>query len=357
MSPSTIQPAATPQRGLVLPQDYDPILNLRQTEDAIKRIKDTFQVELAQALNLSRVTAPFFVGAGTGINDHLSCKEKPASFVISDMDVTAEIVQSLAKWKRLALGRYGFQHGEGLYTDMNAIRPDETLDNLHSIYVDQWDWERVISEQERSIPFLQRIVGSIYEAIRRTEQAICSEYPMLAEPWLPPSITFVHAEELQAQYPDLLPAEREDAACREHGAVFLIGIGAPLADGYPHDDRAADYDDWCTPTMNGYHGLNGDILVWNSVLDRSFELSSMGIRVSPESLRTQLALKGEESKLGYFFHQQLVEGKLPLTIGGGIGQSRLCMLLLRRAHVGEVQASVWPEEMVKICEENRIFLL
>jgi aspartate--ammonia ligase len=321
------------------------------------RIKDPFQVRLAQALNLTRVTAPLFVVADTGVNDHLSGVEQPVSFRIKALDEVAEIVQSLAKWKRLALAEYGFHHGEGLYTDMNAIRPDEVVDNLHSIYVDQWDWERVISAEERCVPFLQEIVRRIYAAIVETERDICAAYPGLEKPYLPEEIHFVHSEDLESSYPGLTPRQREDAICEEYGAVFVIGIGAPLSDGRPHDGRAADYDDWSTPTGNGHRGLNGDILVWYPLLNRSYELSSMGIRVDKEALLRQLEAKRENYKQGFYFHRRLLNDELPLAIGGGIGQSRLCMLFLRRAHIGEIQASVWPREMIAACRQNNILLL
>lgn len=343
--------------SLVLPQGYRSPLNLRETEIAIKYIKDTFEQRLAAALHLTRVTAPLFVSAGTGVNDHLSGVEKPVRFAIKSLGSEAEIVQSLAKWKRLALALYGFRHGEGLYTDMNAIRPDEQVDHLHSIYVDQWDWERIIRPEERNLGFLQEIVRTIYRVIVQTERDVCARYPTLEAAYLPNDIYFIHSEDLEALYPDLEPREREHAICREKGAVFVIGIGAPLRDGRPHDPRAADYDDWSSETYGGRRGLNGDILVWYPLLDGAVELSSMGIRVDAEALRRQLALKGEEYKLDLFYHRQLLAGALPLTIGGGIGQSRLCMLFLRRAHVGEVQASLWPEEMIAACLDHGVFLL
>jgi len=323
---------------------YQPLLDLRQTEKAIRQIKEFFQLSLAEALNLQRVSAPLFVLADTGVNDNLNGVERPVSFPIKDMNERrAEIVQSLAKWKRMALADYGFGVGEGIYTDMNAIRPDETLDELHSIYVDQWDWERVMTPEQRTLGFLQDIVRRIYEVIRRTEQYIASLYPAIT-PTLPDSIRFVHTEDLEAQYPDLAPRQREDAACRDHGAVFVTGIGYPLRNGRPHDGRAPDYDDWSTPTERG-RGLNGDIVVWNPVLNRSFELSSMGIRVNGESLLRQLEMTGTMARRELLFHRRLLNGTLPQSIGGGIGQSRLCMLYLRKIHVGEVQSSLWPDDM------------
>jgi len=343
--------------NLVIPEGYRSVFDLRETERAIKYVKDFFQNGLAQALNLTRVTAPLIVLNGTGVNDHLSGIEQPVRFVVKSIGENAEIVQSLAKWKRLALGDYGFQHGEGLYTDMNALRPDEVLDNLHSIYVDQWDWERVIHAHERCIPFLQSIVRRIYEVIVATERAVCQRYEQVPGPYLPDEITFVHSEDLERMYPGLSPRERENAICRDRGAVFVIGIGAPLANGRPHDQRAADYDDWITETGGGRRGLNGDILVWYPVLNCAFELSSMGIRVDPQSLLQQLEMKNERFKEQFYFHQRLLRGELPLTIGGGLGQSRLCMFYLRKAHVGEVQAGVWPAEVIRACREKGVFLL
>lgn len=357
MSTSPDSCHARPRPTLILPKGYNHRLTLRQTEEGIKFIKDGFERRLAEALNLTRVSAPVFVPCGTGINDHLSGVERPVRFRIGAIGCEAEIVQSLAKWKRMALAMYGFAPGEGLYTDMNAIRPDETPDNLHSVYVDQWDWERVITPEQRNLGFLQEVVQAIYGVIRRTEQEVCARYPTLQAPYLPPTITFVHAEELAERYPHLSPREREEAICREHGAVFLIGIGAALANGAPHDARAADYDDWYTETAPGRRGLNGDILVWYPVLDTAVELSSMGIRVDAESLRAQLAIKGEHDKADLYYHRNVLAGEFPLTIGGGIGQSRLCLLFLRRAHVGEVQSSIWPEDMVAACREHGVVLL
>ena len=357
MSTSPDAPPTRARRTLIFPEGYNHRLTLRQTEEGIKCIKDGFERRLAEALNLTRVSAPVFVQCGTGINDHLSGVERPVRFRIGAIDCEAEIVQSLAKWKRMALAMYGFGPGEGLYTDMNAIRPDETPDNLHSVYVDQWDWERVILPEQRNLALLQEIVQGIYRAIHRTEQDVCARYPTLQAPFLPETITFIHAEELAERYPHLTPREREGAICREHGAVFVIGIGADLADGAPHDARAADYDDWFTETAPGRRGLNGDILVWYPVLDCALELSSMGIRVDAESLRAQLAIKGESDKLGLYYHRSVLAGEFPLTIGGGIGQSRLCLLFLRRAHVGEVQSSIWPDDMIAACRAHGVLLL
>ena len=336
--------------------DYRPLLDLRQTEKAIRQIKEFFQTNLAKELNLLRVSAPLFVAAGTGINDNLNGTELPVSFAVKGLSGRrAEIVQSLAKWKRMALADYGFSAGEGIYTDMNAIRPDEALDEIHSVYVDQWDWERVMGAGERNLAFLRAIVERIYAVIRRTELHIAETYPGI-QPTLPETIQFVHAEELQRRYPDCTPRERENRIARECAAVFIIGIGAPLADGRPHDGRAPDYDDWSTPTENGL-GLNGDIFVWNPVLERGFELSSMGIRVDAPSLRRQLALTGTQDRAGLLFHRRLLAGELPQSIGGGIGQSRLCMFFLRKAHIGEVQCGIWPEELREELKQQSICLL
>jgi aspartate--ammonia ligase len=344
-------------KNLLVPSSYQPTLDVKQTEKAIKLIKDFFEVNLAAELRLSRVTAPLFVLRGTGINDDLNGVEKPVSFPITDINgSTAEVVQSLAKWKRMMLADYGIQHGYGLYTDMNAIRPSEQLDNLHSIYVDQWDWERVISKEERTVAFLQEVVRKIYAVIKRTEFYLGDHYEFI-KPELPEEITFIHSEELQQKYPDLNPRQREEEAVRQYRAVFIIGIGARLADGIPHDGRAPDYDDWTTQTEGGFHGLNGDIIIWNDVLNRSYELSSMGIRVDREALLKQLEITGTLERKELLFHRRLLNNELPLSIGGGIGQSRLCMYFLRKAHIGEVQVGIWPEEMVQICRANNIFLL
>lgn len=343
--------------AVTVPSNYRPVLNLRETEKAIRLIKEFFQVNLAFELDLTRVTAPLFVPAGTGINDDLNGIEKPVAFNIKAMDgARVEVVQSLAKWKRMMLADYKFAHGEGLYADMNAIRPDESLDNIHSLYVDQWDWERVISADERTIPFLQGIVRRIYDVIRRTERYVGHHFPEL-EPMLPEQITFVHSEELEARYPRLSPREREKEACKEHGAIFVIGIGGALKDGRPHDGRAPDYDDWSSPGVRGFHGLNGDILVYYPVLDIAFELSSMGIRVDPPALERQLAIRGCPERRQLLFHKRLLARELPLSIGGGIGQSRLCMLYLRKAHIGEIQSGIWPADMIEACRRGNITLL
>ena len=345
------------QAGPIRPPWYSPALTPQETERAIRLIKEFFQTNLAFELNLMRVTAPIIVKAGTGINDDLNGIEKPVSFLIRGLDSEkVEIVQSLAKWKRMALAQLGMAHGHGLYADMNAIRPDETLDSLHSLYVDQWDWERVISNEERTVEFLKAIVRKIYDVIRRTERYIAYRYEPITS-ILPDSITFVHSEELQARYPGLTPREREYQICREHGAVFIIGIGSALQDGVPHDGRAPDYDDWSTPSVNGFRGLNGDIIVYYPLLDCAFELSSMGIRVDAEALLKQLEIRQVLERRDLLFHRRLLAGELPLSIGGGIGQSRLCMLYLRKAHIGEIQASIWPDEMVAECAKSNIFLL
>jgi len=343
--------------NLTVPDHYMPLLNLKETEKAIRLIKEFFQINLAVELNLIRVTAPLFVKAGTGINDDLNGFEKPVSFKVKAMEnMGVEIVQSLAKWKRMMLANYGFKHGEGLYTDMNAIRPDETLDNLHSIYVDQWDWERVISNDERNLAFLKSIVRRIYEVIKRTEKYISQQYEAI-QPVLPEKITFIHSEELEEKFPELTPMEREKAICKEYGSVFIIGIGGNLKNGKPHDGRAPDYDDWSTPTVKDYKGLNGDIIVYYAVLDIAYELSSMGIRVDAEALIRQLKLTGTVDREELLFHRRLLNGELPLSIGGGIGQSRLCMFYLRKAHIGEIQTSIWSDQMIQQCKENNIFLL
>jgi aspartate--ammonia ligase len=335
---------------------YQPLLGLRDTERAIRLIKEYFQVNLAEALKLQRVSAPLFVPAATGINDNLNGIEMPISFPVKSMGGRhAEIVQSLAKWKRMALADYGFAPGEGLYTDMNAIRPDEIVDEIHSIYVDQWDWERVMSPEERNLAFLKAIVEQIYDVIVRTERCVAEKYTGIT-PTLPPTIQFIHSEELEARFPNMAPREREDAIAKEAGAVFIIGIGWPLKGGRPHDGRAPDYDDWSTATDVG-RGLNGDIFVWNPVLERGFELSSMGIRVDAAALRTQLTLSKTQDRAALLFHRRLLAGELPQTIGGGIGQSRLCMFFLRKAHVGEVQCGIWPEDLRTRLREQNIPLL
>ena len=336
---------------LIKPLEYKALLNMRQTEQGIKLIKDFFQQNLSTELRLHRVTAPLFVLKGLGINDDLNGVERPVTFPIKDLDdAKAEVVHSLAKWKRLTLAEYEIEPGYGIYTDMNAIRADEELDNIHSLYVDQWDWEAVITRKDRTIDYLKDVVKRIYCAIRRTEYLVCETYPQI-KPFLPKDIHFIHSEELLQMYPDMTAKEREDAICKKYGAVFLIGIGGDLSNGEPHDGRAPDYDDWSTEGDNGLKGLNGDILIWYPILGRSLELSSMGIRVDKESLLRQLEIAGKQERAELYFHHQLLEGKLPLTIGGGIGQSRLCLMLLQKAHIGEIQASIWPDEMRRECKK------
>lgn len=335
--------------GLYLPNNYTNLLGSEEnTEKAIKAVKDMFQSNLAAQLALLRVTAPMVVLSGTGINDDLNSIERPVRFPIKDMrDQNAEVVHSLAKWKRLKLAEMGLEEGRGIYTDMNALRPDEELDNIHSIYVDQWDWEKVISEKDRNIDFLKKTVRRIYEAIKVTENKLYVEFPQI-RPELPDEIYFISAEELLQRYPGMTAKERENAITKEHKAVFIIGIGGKLSDGNPHDGRAADYDDW---------KLNGDILLWNSILDKAFEVSSMGIRVNAESMMEQLRERGQEYKADLYYHKKLLAGELPYTIGGGIGQSRLCMFLLRKAHIGEIQSSIWPDEMREACSKAGIILV
>jgi aspartate--ammonia ligase len=337
--------------NIIRPINYECLLDMRQTEQGIKLIKEFFQQNLSTELRLRRVTAPLFVLQGLGINDDLNGVERAVTFPIKDLgDARAEVVHSLAKWKRLTLAEYKIERGYGIYTDMNAIRADEELDNLHSLYVDQWDWESVISREDRTVTFLKDIVNRIYAAIRRTEYLVCETYPQI-KPFLPEKIHFIHAEELLHMYPNKTPKEREDAICEAYGAVFIIGIGGELSNGEKHDGRAPDYDDWSTMAEDGRKGLNGDILIWYPVLGRSFELSSMGIRVDKESLLRQLKLEHQEQREQLFFHQQLLNDRLPLSIGGGIGQSRLCMVLLHKAHIGEIQASIWPDDMREACRK------
>ncbi|MCH4146998.1 MAG: aspartate--ammonia ligase [Prevotella sp.] len=343
--------------NLIKPKNYTALLDMRQTEQGIKLIKEFFQQNISTELKLRRVTAPLFVLKGLGINDDLNGVERAVTFPIKDLgDAKAEVVHSLAKWKRLTLAEYEIEPDYGIYTDMNAIRADEELDNLHSLYVDQWDWEAVITREQRTLAFLQDVVRRIYSAILRTEYLTCETYPQI-KPFLPREIHFIHSEDLLQLYPDKTPKEREDAICKKYGAVFVIGIGGKLSDGKKHDGRAPDYDDWTTVAENGKAGLNGDILIWYPVLERSFELSSMGIRVDKESLLKQLKIEGKEDREKLYFHQQLLNGKLPLSIGGGIGQSRLCMIMLHKAHIGEIQASIWPEEMRQECEQMGMSLI
>lgn len=343
--------------SLIIPQDYKQTLTPESTEQAIQLLKTTFQEKLAKALSLRRATAPLFVLSGTGINDDLNGIERAVRFPIRCMeDRQAEVVHSLAKWKRMKLGAYRIPAGYGLYTDMNAIRSDEDLDNLHSLYVDQWDWEKTIKPENRNLDFLKKTVRLIYSLLKEIEVLIYDQYPHIT-PMLPNDITFIHSEELLQMYPGLDPREREKKAAEKFGAIFIIGIGGLLSDGKKHDGRAPDYDDWSTVNSDGFQGLNGDIILWNEVLGCAFELSSMGIRVDKEALLRQLELCGCPERKELTFHKMLLDGKLPLSIGGGIGQSRLCMFFLKKAHIGEVQASIWPEDQILACLDNHIELL
>ncbi|MDD7601199.1 MAG: aspartate--ammonia ligase [Firmicutes bacterium] len=334
--------------NLILPKNYEPVLDLMESQRAIKKIKDYFQAELAYGLNLRRVSAPLFVLPQTGLNDNLNGVERRVSFTLKDMDeAEVEVVQSLAKWKRMALGKYGIQPGHGIYTDMNAIRRDEELDNLHSVYVDQWDWEKVITKEQRNEEYLKETVTTIYNAMKNLGDYVNRLYRNL-QTEIPNEIFFITTQELEDMYPDKTPKEREDLITREHGAVFIMKIGGRLASGKKHDGPSPDYDDW---------ELNGDIILWNEVLERAFELSSMGIRVDAEAMRRQLIIEGCEERMEMDFHKAILEDRLPYTIGGGIGQSRLCMYFLRKAHIGEVQVSVWPQDMIETCAANNIHLL
>ncbi|MBQ9061143.1 MAG: aspartate--ammonia ligase [Firmicutes bacterium] len=333
---------------LILPEQYTPEIDYMESQRAIKKIKDFFQQELAYGLKLRRVSAPLFVAPETGLNDNLNGVERTVSFTVKDMDEKeVEIVQSLAKWKRMALGRYGFKPGTGLYTDMNAIRRDEELDNLHSIYVDQWDWEKVIRKEDRTTEYLHETVVTLYNALKNLNDFVNRHYNELRTD-LPNEIFFITSQELEDMYPDLDAKGREDAITKEKRAVFIEKIGGALKSGEKHDGRAPDYDDW---------ELNGDIILWSDILERSFEISSMGIRVDEEAMDRQLAIAGADDRRDMDFHRMILNKELPYTIGGGIGQSRLCMYFLRKAHIGEVQASIWPEDMVRTCAENDIFLL
>ncbi len=333
--------------SLILPKDYQSLLNVRQTQIAIKKVKDFFERDLAIQLDLTRVSAPLFVPRDSGLNDTLNGTERAVSFDIRGIEGDVEIVHSLAKWKRFALKEYGFARDEGLYTDMNAIRRDEDADNIHSVFVDQWDWERIISKEERTMETLKSTVKKIYAALRHTEKHVADDYAF-ASRLLPEKITFITTQELEDRYPDLTAKQREYEAAKEYGAIFLMQIGGTLKSGKPHDGRAPDYDDW---------SLNGDIIVYYEILDIALELSSMGIRVDEEALVRQLKIKGCEERLALPFHQALMNGELPYTIGGGIGQSRICMFFLHKAHIGEVQSSVWSDETRKSCEEAGITLL
>ena len=332
---------------LIFPKDYDPKLSLRETQRAIKMIKDTFQAELSLALNLDRVTAPILVKEGSGINDDLSGVERKVAFTMKEIEGGAEIVQSLAKWKRMALYRYGYADGEGIYTDMNAIRRDDHADNTHSIFVDQWDWEKVITAEDRTPGYLKNVVLTIVRALVKTKRLVNARYPGLKHEIID-DVCFITTQELADRYPEASPKEREDLITREHGVVFIMQIGDVLRDGTYHDGRAPDYDDWT---------LNGDIMIWNPVLGHALEVSSMGIRVDAAAMDRQLSKAGADDRRAYPYHRMILDGTLPLTIGGGIGQSRICMLLLEKAHIGEVQSSVWPEEMIAECAAHGITLL
>lgn len=333
---------------LIIPEGYKPILDQRETQRAIKKVKDYFQQELAYGLQLRRVTAPLFVFPESGLNDTLNGYERRVEFTIKDMDeAKVEVVQSLAKWKRMALGKYGVEPGKGLYTDMNAIRRDEEMDNLHSVYVDQWDWEKVITKEQRTEEYLEETVRTIYNAIKNLSDYVNRLYRDIQNE-IPNEITFITSQELENAYPDKTPKERENIVAEKYGAVFIEKIGGVLASGEKHDGRAPDYDDW---------ELNGDIILWNDVLQEAFEISSMGIRVDAEAMKRQLEIDGKLDRLEMPFHKGVVDGTIPLSIGGGIGQSRLCMFFLRKAHIGEVQVSVWPEDMIEECAEHDIFLL
>ena len=333
--------------GIIVPKDYKSSTTLIETEIHIKKIKDFFEKTLAEALNLTRVSAPLFVDSKSGLNDNLNGVERPVKFDILATGEDVEIVHSLAKWKRLSLYRYGFNIGEGLYTDMNAIRRDEDLDNLHSVYVDQWDWEKIISKEDRTEEKLKEIVKDIYEVFKKTENYVHNEL-IRGENTLPEDIFFITTQELEDIYPDLTPKEREDAICKEHKAVFIMKIGDTLNSGEKHDGRSPDYDDW---------SLNGDILFWYPLLERAVEFSSMGIRVDKEALDYQLKVSGNDDRRSLEFHRLLLNEELPFTVGGGIGQSRICMFFLNKAHIGEVQASIWDDKNIKICREHDIKLL
>ena len=333
--------------NIYIPEGYKSALSLRETQHAIKFIKDTFQQTLSFAVTLDRVTAPLIVRSGSGINDDLNGVERKVNFDMLADNGEAEVVQSLAKWKRMALYRYGYNAGEGIYTDMNAIRRDDKMDNVHSIFVDQWDWEKVITREQRNIDFLKETVKSIVKAIVFTKRQVTLRYPELNNP-ISEDVFFITTQELEDMYPGKTAKERERLITKEYKTVFLMQIGKMLKSGEPHDGRAPDYDDW---------ELNGDILFWNEVIDDAFEISSMGIRVDAASLASQLKAANAEDRMQYKYHQMIANDTLPLTIGGGIGQSRLCMFLLEKAHICEVQASVWPDEMIEICEKNGMHLL
>lgn len=333
---------------LTIPDGYTPMIDYMESQRAIKKIKDFFQDELAYGLNLRRVSAPLFVAPESGLNDNLNGIERTVDFTLKDMnEKKVEVVQSLAKWKRMALGKYGIEPGHGIYTDMNAIRRDEELDNLHSIYVDQWDWEKVILKEDRNETYLEETVIRLYNALKNLGDFVNRHYPEIKTN-MPNEIFFITSQQLEDMYPDKTPKEREDAIAEEKKAVFIKKIGGKLRSGKKHDGRAPDYDDW---------ELNGDIILWNDILKIAYEISSMGIRVDEEAMARQLKEEGAAERAELPFHRAILKGQLPYTIGGGIGQSRLCMFFLRKAHIGEVQVSVWPEEMMERCSKNNIFLL
>lgn len=334
-------------KNTVYPQGYSSSLSQRDTQRAIKLIKDTFQTKLSEALNLDRITAPLIVTKASGINDDLNGVERKVHFTMKEIDGTAEVVQSLAKWKRTALARYGYSVGEGIYTDMNAIRRDDDCDNTHSLFVDQWDWEKVITREDRNTGYLYETVKAIVKALSQTNSVLKEKYPVL-DTEINENVFFISSQELEDMYPDKSSKERENLITKQYGTVFIRGIGAKLNSGLRHDGRAPDYDDW---------SLNGDILVWNKTLNAALEISSMGIRVDSESLKRQLEIAGALERTEFPYHKAILENELPLTIGGGLGQSRICMLLLGKAHIGEVQVSVWPDDMREKCAENGIVLL
>ncbi|MFO7888044.1 MAG: aspartate--ammonia ligase [Eubacteriales bacterium] len=335
-------------KRILYPDNYKNSLDVLETEIAIKKVKDFFQDSLAQNLNLTRVSAPLFVAPETGLNDNLNGYERPVSFTMKDLyEKKVEIVQSLAKWKRMALGYYGFDAGEGIYTDMNAIRRDEELDNIHSIYVDQWDWEKILLKEDRTIDYLKDTVKKLYKTFKDLDKYIGTEYPQYGE-ILPEEIFFITTQELEDKFPNLTPKQREDRIAKEKGAVFIMQIGKELSSGMKHDGRAPDYDDW---------ELNGDIILWNKLLNIGLEISSMGIRVDEDTLEKQLQETGDTERKSYEFHRKILNKELPYTIGGGIGQSRICLQFLRKAHIGEVQSSIWPVDMIMECKKRGIVLL
>ena len=346
----------------ILPSDYEPLLPPLKRMEALYMVKDYIEKNMAKELNLQLVQVPLIVSKDSGVNDYLDRdgSRTPIEFPCGlglDKRIEAQVVQAATKWKRMALKQFDCKVGEGINTDMRAVRKDYFLDHDHSSYVDQWDWERIISVEERNLNFLKDIAKKIYSAIVETDKYICEEYPQLPKTFIPEEMHYVHTEELEEEYPNLTSKEREDEACKKYGAIFLIGIGGNLKSGKPHDGRASDYDDWTTENAEGFKGLNGDIIIWNELLNTSMELSSMGIRVDKNALKKQLKIRDEEWKKDLYFHKRLLNDELPLTIGGGIGQSRLCMLMMRKVHIGEVHSAIWTDEIRTICKENNIFLL